>query len=152
MKKILISLLALSFVLSPLKAYAAEKTVTSETEYLGDGIYVTTTIIESEYSLLATNTKSGSKAREYTNSSGTVIFSLTVSGTFSYTGSSSKCTSASADSTIYSSNWKCTSKVPSMSENKAIAEGTFKQYSSNIVTKTIDQTVTLTCSSTGVLS
>ena len=70
-----------------------------------------------------------------------------VTGKFTYNGSTSKCTSASATAASNSSSWKITDKSSSRSGNEAKASATAQR-------KGVDyhRTVTLSCSKTGKLS
>lgn len=106
-------------------------------EKLSDGRYFETIIIE-EPNTRALNTKSVTKIVSYKNSKGSILRSVSVHGTFTYTGSSSNCTLSTVSANNYDSNWKITSKSSSKSGNKATA----KLYQSG---STI-QTVILTCS------
>lgn len=96
----------------------------------------------------ATSTKTAKKTANIKNSSGDVLWSVTVTGTFSYNGSTSTCTSATA----YNSYWKIYSHSSSKSGNTASATATAKNYFDGTVISTLKKTVTLTCSPTGTLS
>ena len=80
------------------------------------------------------------------------MFSVTVTGTFTYTGSSSTCTKSIASATSKNANWKISSKSASKSGNKATAKATAKRYVDGTAVETQNCTVTLTCSSNGSLS
>lgn len=120
----------------------------SEITVFEDGSYMETTLIVSQASTLSTSTVSGSKKTTYYNSSGTAMFDFTVTGTFRYTGSSATATAASYSYNIYNSGWSLKTATAYCSGNQAIAEGTFKR----LLLWTHNATITLTCSSTGVLS
>lgn len=145
----------LSFILlipvSCLSATANDMTNTS-VEYFDDGSYIVITIAEQATALFAVSTKSGSKALDYYNSNNEKEWTVTVHGTFSYTGTSSSCTASSVSYTIYNDSWKVKSATASKSANKAIGDFTCKFYLLGIPVKTVEQSVTLSCSSTGVLS
>lgn len=150
----------LSFILlisaSGLHATANDKTYQQSTaatvEYFDDGSYIVITIAEQETALFAASTKSGSKALDYYNSNNEKEWTVTVHGTFSYTGTSSSCTASSVSYTIYNDLWKVKSATASKSANKAIGDFTCKFYLLGIPVKTVEQSVTLSCSKTGVLS
>lgn len=102
MKKLMALLLSLVTVLSmTCVAFAGEMPTTSKTypaeyEYFDDGSYMVTTITESSSAFIrASRSKTGSKTAKYYSSSGSALWSVTVTGTFSYTGSSVTCKSAS---------------------------------------------------------
>ncbi|MCI9092908.1 MAG: hypothetical protein HFF36_03835 [Coprobacillus sp.] len=153
MKKILTIILVLLLGLVPINTFALENNVESRTiEYLGDGIYVETTIECPNISTYATNTVTKTKTNKYTDSSGAVLYTVSVTGTFKYTGTSSTCTSATVQATAPASSWKVTSKSASKSGNKATGKATVKQYYDGSVVQIKSPSVTLTCSATGVLS
>lgn len=151
MKKILLAIL-LIFTILPTNVYASENNRTVTIEYLDNGMIVETVIEESSISLFSTQTKSGSKTNNYKNSNGTILYSVKVSGTFTYTGTTSICTSSSVTATSYVNDWKVDSKSASKSKNKATAKATMKQYLDNRLIQTTNPSVTLTCSATGKLS
>lgn len=122
-----------------------------ETFKLQDDLYVETVITENVTNY-ATNTKSGTKTNNYKDGSGNILFSISVSGTFNYTGNSSTCTSSSVKTSVKNSNWKITSESATKSGNRAIANATAKRYYVFIAVETRNETVTLTCDKNGVLS
>ncbi len=135
--------------LTPINTFALENTVESRTiEYLGDGIYVETTIESPSISTYATNTITKTKTNKYKDSKGNVLYTVSVTGTFTYTGTSSTCTSATVKASAPASTWSVISKSSSKSGNKA----TVKQYYDGSVSQTKYPSVTLTCSATGKLS
>lgn len=122
-------------------------------EYFSDGSYLITTIATvSDIAPMSTSTKSGSKSYHYYNSKDVEQWTATIIGTFSYNGSSATCTSSSTSYTIYNSNWKVKEATATKSGNKAIGNFTVKYYFLGVPTKTIEHTLTLSCSATGVLS
>lgn len=54
----------------------------------------------------SSKTRTGSKTKTYYSSDDKKLWSITVTGTFTYNGSSSKCTSCSGTKSIYSDSWK----------------------------------------------
>lgn len=142
MKKTLLSLLlCFSFIFCGISKVNAE-------EY-----YYTEVIEIIDESILsrATSTKTAKKTGYYTNGS-TTLWSVTVTGSFTYNGSSSTCTSSSVSTNTNDTRWKITSKSSSKSGNTAKASATAKCYINNLVVETKTKTVTLTCSATGQLS
>lgn len=130
------------------------ETVQSVTvEYLEDGscyetiITVDDTVSGDSGIMSASKTKTGSKKTTYKNKSGDVLWYVKVTGKFTYNGSTSKCTSASASAVSNSSSWKIIDKSSSRSGNKAIGKATAKEQSTSLT-----RTVTLSCSKTGKLS
>lgn len=115
-----------------------------------DNGYYLETIIEETPTTRASNQKTGRKTANYKNSQGTVVF--TVTGTFTYSGSSSTCTKSVAEASSKNANWKISSKSASKSGNKATAKATAKRYVDGTAVETRNCSVTLTCSSNGSLS
>ena len=153
MKKILTIILVLLLGLVPINTFALENNIESRTiEYIGDGIYVETTIESLNISTYTTNTVTKTKTNKYKDSSGAILYTVSITGTFKYTDTSSTCTSATVQATAPASSWKVTSKSASKSGNKATGKATVKQYYDGTVVQTKYPSVTLTCSATGVLS
>lgn len=151
MKKLIIALLTLSFFINPINCFADEKTTVTK-EYLGDGIYVETYVIDHKISCFATNTVSKTKVSDYKNSKGTLIYRISVTGTFTYNGTSATCTASSVNAETYLSDWKVVSKSASKSGNTASATAIFSQYLNGHLIQSKNPTITLTCSATGVVS
>lgn len=124
-----------------------------ETEYFENGDYLTTTIfVDSFTQTRATSTKSASKTTTYCNSSGTVVWTFTVTGKFSYNGSTSSCTSASHSYDIKSSAWKVSSASSSKSGSTVSGTIVAKQYQLGVCLNTITRNQSLTCDKNGNLS
>lgn len=155
MKKIIAVLLAVVMMLGvcPISALASEN-VTTETdvEYFEDGSYMVTEMTTSTISTFAAKTVSKTKSAHYYDSNDNKEWTVSLSATFSYTGSSATCTGATTSHTIYNDAWKVTSAVPSKSGNKATGTFTVKKYVLGIPVKTVNKTLTITCSNTGVCS
>lgn len=101
----------------------------------------------------ATKTKTASKTVYCNDSNGNVLWSLQIVATFSYTGSSSKCTSAKAAATSNSSYWKTSMSSCTRSGNKATATAVGKKYSSKgVLLQTVNKSVTISCSANGTIS
>ena len=99
----------------------------------------------------STKTKSGHKKVTYAHDN-TVLWTVQVNGTFSYTGTSAVCTNSTITTTCPSSAWKISNKSSSKSGNTAYASATGKQYLLGICIQTVNRTVSLKCSNTGILS
>lgn len=105
------------------------------------------------YSVLATTqyiTKT--KTTYYKNSSGTVLWSVSITATFSYDGSTSKCTSCSHSTTAPSPNWSISSSSSSRSGNSATATATAVYKLNSTTSSSHTKSVTIQCSPTGVVS
>ncbi len=146
----LILTLALCFTLwtpPALAAGSSYEAILSETRIdFEDGSYCIE-IVKELHTNARSSEKSGSKTATYYSSSGEDIFSITVSGTFTYDGSSAEATSSEATVHIFDSSATFVRKTSSYSGSTAKATGTVR-YSSSDITKT----VSLKCSATGVLS
>lgn len=146
---ITLSILTLIGILLP-SATAKETpnaTVTTEIELLPNGDRIETELIAYEQPEGAKATKSGQKTKSYKNSSGAVMWSVTVYGTFSYTGSSATCTSAARSTTCPGSGWTIVSSSASKSGNTATAKATARYNNSDYT-----RSVILQCSVNGTLS
>jgi hypothetical protein len=142
--------------------------IASETVEMSDGSYYVTSIEESALAAetsapndalqlapaaaSSTSTKTASKTTAYYSSSGVLLWYVKVTGTFTYDGTTSACTSSTVTAASESTAWKISSKSASKSGNQATAKATAKQYAGLSVILTVSKTVTLTCSKTGVLS
>lgn len=126
-----------------------------EIEYLENGDYIETIITdfstENLVSTFATNTKTGTKTKSYKNSAGTVLWTVTVKGTFSYNGSTAVCTSCSHSTTSPASSWTIKSSSHSKSGNTATAKAT-ATHTTDAGTTDLTRSVSLQCSAYGVLS
>lgn len=172
---ILIATFMLIFtVLYPVHLNAKEVTVKKETKYWEDGSYYEITLIETSgisgsssknrrkrlsKSRLPQNlcfsrpsTKSGRKTVIHKSSRGRKLWSVTVHGTFSYTGKSAKCTYASVSTSCPSRQWKIVSSSSSKRRSTAAAKATAKKYINGKVKQTIIKSIFLRCSTFGKLS
>lgn len=154
MKKLFAAILSVCMMLSlaPQAADAAALPVseTSEVVWQDDdySIVMTLTVYESDAVTRATKTKTASKRYDMKDSNGNIQATYTLSGIFSYTGTSATCTFAdcavSTDGSL-----RFTHKDAYKQGNQAI--GSFvAQY--NATGNTISKTLTLTCSATGQIS
>ena len=141
-----ILILAISF-----STYAA--TPTQHIEYFSDGSYIVTEITSesSDFSLLST-TQTKSKTNTYYSKSNVKLWSVTVTGTFSYGNGTSSCLSASCSATSYNSSWSVGNKKSSKSGNTAKASATGVHYVNGQSVESVTRIVTLTCSATGNFS
>lgn len=152
MKKIL-SLLFSALILSSFSLAASAVETDQVVEYLAEGSYFVTEIEnESPGISLFSSSVTKSKTRTHYSASGSAQWYVKVTGTFTYGDDSSKCTSASVSARSYVSNWSISSKSSSKSGNKATATATADQLVQGQVLRSVTDSVTLTCSSTGVFS
>lgn len=113
MKKI--TIIILSFLLifySNTFVFASNTNEIHTLEVFEDGSYIEEQIdCSPTVSLFSTtSTKYGHKTATYKSSSGNTIWTITVSGIFTYNGKSSKCTKSTVTTTCVNSNWKITNK------------------------------------------
>ena len=156
MKKIISIFSAITMllvILLPTIAFANEKNTTDNyIEYLEDGSYIVTEIETSTISTFSTSTTSKTKTATYYNDSNEKLWVISLAATFSYTGSSATCTKATTSYSLYDSYWKVTKGTASRSGRTATGDFTVKKYVLGVPVKTINKTLTLTCSNTGVCS
>lgn len=151
MKRLSSLLLCCLFIFECLNITSFASDVNGSVVYFDDGSYLVTIITEST-TTRATKTKSGTKDLTYYDSNDNLEWRITLTGSFSYTGSSATCTSSSISYDIIENSWKIPTAVASKSGNKAIGDIVAKHYVLGIPTKTVTNTITLTCSATGTLS
>ena len=117
--------------------------------------YFQVTIMETSSDAVrrATNTKTGSKVYNYVDSNHKSLWTITVKGSFTYNGSTSKCTNSSVSVKSYVSNWTVSGAKAwkSGSTAYASAQGKMKNVLGQ-TTKTVNKQVSLTCSPSGKLS
>ena len=123
-------------------------------EVFEDGSYFQVTIMETSSDAVrrATNTKTGSKVYNYVDSNHKSLWTITVKGSFTYNGSTSKCTNSSVSVKSYVSNWTVSGAKAwkSGSTAYASAQGKMKNVLGQ-TTKTVNKQVSLTCSPSGKL-
>lgn len=130
-----------------------DETIISETvEYFNDGSFLVTTLVVENSLTRSTSTKTGSKTTVLYNADYEAMVTLKLTGSFTYTGSSATCTNSAATYTIHNSNWKVTTATATKSGNKAMGTFTAKKYFLGMAIQIIDETITITCSNTGVLT
>ena len=149
MKRVLITLatllLLVSMVALPVSATeSTDQLLSRSIEYLDNGDRVITEVYRSAAQPFSgTN---GYKTSTYIHSNGSSIFSVTVNGTFTYNGSASSATSASATVRLINANASFVSKNAYASGAAAFATGTVNYGGINIT-----RTVSLTCDRNGNL-
>lgn len=134
----------------PIHTFAANTNETESIIYLKDGSYITITV--EELGVRASGTKTGKKNLTYTASDGTVCWQATLTGTFTYTGTSATCTASSCSITIYESNWYTVSKSATKSGNIATATITMGRKFLGVTISKDTYDITLSCDKNGNLS
>lgn len=153
MKKLLglliVSIILFSFM--PVTSIQAAETST-QTVYMDNGDYIETTITIYPQTR-STNTKTAVKTSAYKNADNETLWSVSVTGTFSYEpGNSCICTNVSGESKSYNSAWKVSDAAVSKYANTATASATGTKYFLFVPTNSYDLSVTLTCDTYGNLS
>ncbi len=97
-------------------------------------------------------TVSGSKQYEYVNSDGIVRWTATLTGTFTYNGSTATCTAASCETSVQQGNWHETYNHAYPSGNTAQADITMVRKVLFITVQTETAHLVLTCDANGNLS
>ena len=131
--------------------YALEEDSIVNIEYLDDGTYYET-ILEESVLLERSSSKSGKKTITYKSSDGTILWSVTVHGTFTYNGKSATCTKSEVSTTCPASSWRITSSSSNRNGADAMATATAKKYVAGKVSQTKTKIVTLHCNASGKLS
>lgn len=138
---IMISILAI-----PATAVENNDIIISQTvNYISDDCYYIETITVPSVQPFA-NSKTGTKSAVCV-SSGTAIYTISVTGTFTYDGSTSTATSASGSISAHVEGVTLKSRNAYTSGSSAIATGSVVYYGI-----TLQKTVTLTCDKNGNLS
>lgn len=145
---ILILIFTLAFSL-PAYAGVDDQILATETQQFEDGSYVIieTVLHNSKVSLFASKSKTASTSYSYFDSNKEKAWSFTVTGTFSYNGTTAKATDVSSKATIYNKKWSVSSHKDSKSGAKVTSTYTFKLQS-----KTKSATIGLKCSADGKIS
>ena len=155
-KKLLITFLmaiAVFFNCFSLPVYASEeeKIINTSVEYFDDGSYLIMTTAEIVNHSRA-SVKTGTRTYTHKASDDTTLWTYKITGTFSYTGSSSTCTAVSDSYTISNDNWHMSSHSCSKSGNTAYGTVTMKRKFLGITTDTITKNISLSFSASGTLS
>ncbi len=148
--KIAISAL-LVLALLPVSTLAATEIPKEENIiYLDNGCYITVELAVTE--ARAARSKSGSKTYTYYGNNGTEEWRAVLTGTFSYTGTSSTCTVANCTVAITDTDWYEVSKTATRSGNSAVAELTMGRKFLGITIDKESITMRITCDANGNLS
>lgn len=162
MKKIITILSIVTFTLGLLHPTATtakaatDLPIEKETVLLENGDYLETVIVDSPtlstgistFSTSKTITKT--KTTRYKNQSGDILWSVSIKATFSYNGSTSRCTSCSHSTTCPAKTWKIKSVSSSRSGNSATAKAVATH--SDVISRDFTKYVTISCNKNGVVS
>mgnify|MGYP003296889458 CR=1 FL=1 len=148
--KRLFSILLVAILMVSILPVAGSATETMETIYYDNGSYMT---IEVMYSpVRATWSITGNKQYTYYNSNSVSQWKAVLTGTFTYTGSSSSCTASSVNVTIYDSSWYVISKSASKNGNTATGAATIGEKVNGVTVTKVPVNLTLSCDANGNLS
>lgn len=150
MKRVICYLLCLLLFMAQLPANAQAIQEENDIIYLEDGSYfiLTLTCMENR----AGTNINGAKSYTYYGSNGAEKWKATLSGSFTYDGSSATCTSSSCSVTIYNNSWYTISKSASKSGNSAFGSATMGYKVLGITTNQVTRDISLTCDKDGNLS
>lgn len=148
MKKLVTSILVVFMILSTIvPSFAIEKS--TYTEQLSNG-FILEYIIEEITTSRATYQKVGKKTTNVKDGS-TLLWSVTVTGTFTYDGNHSTCTKSEVSTKCLASAWKIASSSATKSGASATARATGQRYNNGVVVQSLTEAVTLVCGSDGTL-
>lgn len=134
--------------LLPVETFAAENRVV----YYDDGSYEVITITVDMKETRATGTKTGMITKDRRNSDGELEWRASMKATFTYDGSTSRCTSVDSPSVvIYDNTWSLDSKSCSKSGNTATGNITMAKKLL-LGSGKVPITLTLSCDKNGNLS
>lgn len=155
---LLVTLLLSQITCTTISAQTRQNT-DKQTIYFEDGSYAITFITDvtpddsSDIDVISEmKTVTKTKTTEYYNNSNKRMWSVQVKGTFIYGNGSASCTKSEISAASYYEYWKLFNKSASKKDNKAMASVTAKLMKDSTVYDTINKTVTLTCSPTGIFS
>lgn len=142
-------IMSLSTLFLPMQA-AADDFSTTEIVKFEDGSYLE--IITEQIDMRTSYTKSGSKTYNFRNKNNEIEWKAVHSASFTYTGSSATCTSASCTVTTYSNDWYVVSKSTTRSGNTSTTQLTMGEKVLGVTISKPSYTITLSCDANGNLS
>lgn len=154
MKRIIALFLASLFIsLATAKtAYASAKSTSPNCKYIYEDVFIITSIITidetKEKSTGLTHSKSADKTFTIKTSNGSLLAEFTLHGTFHYDGAHAVCANASYSSSLFHQEWKYTYQNAWKNNNQATGAFTLRCDS---LSKTLSETLTLTCSANGTI-
>ena len=150
-KRISAVLLSLLLVLTlPAPSAFATETQT-EILYLEDGSYIITTT--EIYSTFTTTQVTAKKTKTHINFNGVTCWQAALTGTFTYDGTTAKCTASSIDISIYADGWSTYQQTSGRAGNYCYANLIMRRTTATgIVADSVNCDITLTCDANGNLS
>lgn len=150
MKRFISCFLLAIILMNILPVFCMAKEGTEETIFFEDGSYMIIEIVTNGSK--ASGSVTGNKRYTYYNDSNVTQWQAVLTGTFTYTGYSSTCTSSSVNVSIYDSTWYVSSKYASKSGNTATASVTMGKTLEGITMTKVPVNLTLSCDANGNLS
>jgi len=136
--------------IAPMTCYAAETDGEKVVARFHDGSYITEKIVVN--GMRYSKVRSGDKVRTYYGGDGSVAWKVTLSASFTYTGSSAICDSASCSVSIYNSAWYTISKSSDKSGNTAYGYATLGEKYLGVTVSKVPVSLSLSCDANGNLS
>lgn len=149
MKKTIVFGLTMILIFSFCNAYSfafSEEVV--DIHYYSDGSYGVTLLKTSN----SKGIKTGTKGYKHYDSNDNLVWEASITASFTYNGTTANCSEASIAYHIYKNSWSLTSSNRSRSGATATGNFTFKNYVLGVPVKTINKTLTLTCSPNGTIT
>lgn len=142
---------------NPLLVKASTPTTTSTIELLDNGYYYETIITDEAtadtlVSRGSNNYTTKTKTTQLKNSSGTILWSVSITATFYYNGTIAQCTTCTPSAKSYDSFWIIKSVTSSKNGNSATATAVATRTGVSGATNDTVKSVTITCSPKGIVS
>lgn len=146
---LIVSILILSLFPVQVASAGREAELLEVVEY-EDGSYLEISV--QSIQLRASGSVTKTKNYIYHNTDGTSAWKISLTGSFTYTGSSATCTSSSCNVTIYDTNWYVISKSSSKSGNVAYGTASLGRKVLGVTVEQKTYSLTLTCDKNGNVS
>ncbi len=152
MKRIIASILLVTMLISgvPFAVSASEHISSTETIYLADGSYIVIELNVTEQR--SASSKTASKSYTCTANNGEEKWKATLTGTFTYNGTSASCTAASCTVSITDTAWYIISKSAGKSGSSAIGDVVMGRKFLGIKIDEETLNMKITCDANGNLS
>ena len=147
---IFLALFCIFFITLP--AFASESDSINDSHIIQYSDGSSLEIVTTETATRASGSKTGNRAYIYRDNNGETKWQAVLTANFTYTGSSSTCTSASCSVTIYDTSWYQAYKSTSHSGNTATAQLTMGHKILGVTVSKPSYTITLSCDANGNLS
>ncbi len=157
MKKTLCFLFSILLIINANLSFTSANSTDNEALQPDDSYYVETVISDTltdnySISVFALNTITRTKTAYVKNSAGAIMWSVSITATFTYNGSTATCIKCSDSTTCPSQTWDILTSSSSRSGNTATAKASATHTTPDGILKCYNQSVTITCSPSGVIS